>query len=461
MVLYNIDDIEGSRQLLKRKQQVERQLRLEVSKRHRAESENKLLRHEASKLRKVVKQQTKKAVRLQTGRSEGTRGNSSKTWNQYSRQHQIQKKKCLAANMKAALSFNGDENWVPVSVKLVNTETNCLEVLNVNGGGFTKVKPHNEISDNDRLHMALYIKDKFSLSDEAYREISSLTNDIPRFYTIKELSRELNAKFEVLPAPEGVIGVQQSLCSRLLVRLQNLPSLESGQKIQIKLSGDGTGIGKHINVVNFTFTLLNEGAIASTAQGNHTLAIFLVPEKYESPSEALKEVAKEAGDLQTILFNGQMHDIEYFLGGDMKFLSLVCGIDAANSEYACPWCKCSRAERWDMDKEWSAFDKTKGARTIEEIKQFAALPKARKRYNCSRSALFEFIPIDHVVIDTLHLFLRISDLLINLFIQELQRQDGIIKSIGRFDRNKCCNLMKYEAFLNEKCQVRFQWYVQQ
>lgn len=73
-----------------------------------------------------------------------------------------------------------------------------------------------------------------------------------------------------------------------------------------------------------------------------------------------------------------------------------------------------------MSKNWSAFDSTKGARTIAEIDK---KPKARGVY--SRHPLFKFIPIDHVVIDTLH---WIADLLINLPIQDLRRVDGIAKA---------------------------------
>ena len=378
-----IDATEASRQMLKRNQQVEEQLCKEVSKCRKIELDNKMLRSEVATFNSVVKKQADTIVHLRTGHSEGGRGTSSKTWSQYSRQHRNEKK-ILAVNVQAALSFR-EEHWIPVTVELVNVDTNCREVLNVEEGTFSKVKSHTTLSEKDRICMALYIKDKFSLSDEAYREMSFLTSDIPRLYKVKDVAKGLNSKFEVLPAPEGVIGVQQSLRSRLMIRLRSLPSLERNQTIQIKLSGDGTGIAKHINVVNFTFTLLNEGAVASTAQGNHTLAILLVPEKYEYLSVALREVAKEASELQTITLNDASHTIEYFLGGDMKFLSLVCGIDAANSEYACPWCKCRSAKRWDMDQDWSAFDQTKGARTIEEIKRFAALPKSRKIYNCSRN----------------------------------------------------------------------------
>lgn len=159
--------------------------------------------------------------------------------------------------------------------------------------------------------------------------MSLLTKDIPHLYKIKDVTRDLNSKFDVMPAPDGVTGVQQSLQSRLLVRLRNL--MDPNETIQIKLSGDGTGIAKHINVINFTFTLINEGKVASTARGNHTLAILLVPERYDSLSGALVDIAEEARRLQSITCNGASHPIEYFLGGDMKFLSLVRGIDAVNA----------------------------------------------------------------------------------------------------------------------------------
>ena len=45
----------------------------------------------------------------------------------------------------------------------------------------------------------------------------------------------------------------------------------------------------------------------------------------------------------------------------MKFLAVVSGIESATSEYACIWCKCPKAERWDMTKTWSITDRDKGA----------------------------------------------------------------------------------------------------
>lgn len=44
--------------------------------------------------------------------------------------------------------------------------------------------------------------------------------------------------------------------------------------------------------------------------------------------------------------------VEFFLGGgDLKFLALVCGINAANATYSCVWCKCPAEEHFDMEKK--------------------------------------------------------------------------------------------------------------
>ena len=82
-----------------------------------------------------------------------------------------------------------------------------------------------------------------------------------------------------------------------------------------------------------------------------------------------------------------------------------------------------------MSPEWSLTDPSKGARTITEIAELAKLGRSSKRrYNCSRSPVFPFIPIDHVIIDSLHLFLRISVVLINLLIRDLRFMDGLEKA---------------------------------
>ena len=52
------------------------------------------------------------------------------------------------------------------------------------------------------------------------------------------------------------------------------------KKVRVKLTGDGTNIGKHLHVVNFAFTILDEGDLAYSAAGNHCIAIFKEAEHY-------------------------------------------------------------------------------------------------------------------------------------------------------------------------------------
>ena len=103
--------------------------------------------------------------------------------------------------------------------------------------------------------------------------------------------------------------------------------------------------------------------------------------------------------------------MDFYLGGDWKFLAMVTGIDAVSSTYACIWCK--------------------------------------KAFNVSRKPLFPFIPLAKVVIDNLHLFLRVSDVFVDLLIEELLRQDAIDKSkkYARLDTHKYNHIATFEKFV--------------
>ena len=88
---------------------------------------------------------------------------------------------------------------------------------------------------------------------------------------------ELNKHWNIKPTPHEICGVQQSLQDRLRVRIARLhqvckpdAAFRITRKVNVKLSRDGTNIGKCLHVVNFTFTLLEEGAYTYSYEGNHT-----------------------------------------------------------------------------------------------------------------------------------------------------------------------------------------------
>ena len=231
--------------------------------------------------------------------------------------------------------------------------------------------------------------------------------------------------------------------------INNTPTDSLPTHFHVILTGDGTQIGRGITVVNIAFTILEEGNRACSSSGNHGLAILKVRESdYTELYDAMQDIVIEASNLKTVTINDNLYKIEYFLGGDMKFLSIVCGIESATATYPCIWCKCPKGKRHDMELNWSITDTKQGARTVEEISCMSKLSKSsKKRFNCSHNPLFPFIQIDHVVIDTLHLFLRISDVLIDLLIRDFRLDD---------ERNTDL----YVKFLNEECKIHFAFYTE-
>ncbi len=148
------------------------------------------------------------------------------------------------------------------------------------------------------------------------------------------------------------------------------------------------------------------------------------------------------------------------MGSNLIFL--VIGIDSATSTYSCIWCKCSKEERQgDPGKEWSILDVSKGARTTEDNCYIGSKTK-KKSFCVSHKPLFTNIPLKNVVIDNLHLFLRVTDVLLDLLVIELKRQDAIEKVVkfnGIFDVARYQHLKGYEGFVSSLKIPDFHFYV--
>ena len=164
---------------------------------------------------------------------------------------------------------------------------------------------------------------------------------MPRSYKIKERIQEINRKWNLFHTLGNTVGVQQKIRCRLETRLKVLiekglmkPSHEHN-KIRVKLSGDGTNVGKHLHVINVTFTILEEGSQAMAADGNHLIAVVKVPENYDNLLVALGDIRDEVEELTHISVGDLCVEIEWFLWGDWKFLACVCGLGAAYATCPC------------------------------------------------------------------------------------------------------------------------------
>ena len=212
-----------------------------------------------------------------------------------------------------------------------------------------------------------------------------------------------------------------------------------------------------MQLLNFTFSIISQGKCAATEKGNYILAIVKTKDDYKGIRESLTDIIQDAATLTSITVEGNILNLEFFLGGDWKFLATVCGIGPANQNFACIWCLCPKSLRHDTSKLWPLNDvSSQGSRTIEAIQKDAI----GRKNSCQNMPLFSCIEMDHVIIDSLHLFLRVSD--IENLIVELRREDAIEKTALHSNVNftRCAHMEKYMQFLNA-LNTPFTWSVSQ
>ena len=80
----------------------------------------------------------------------------------------------------------------------------------------------------------------------------------------------------------------------------------------MELSGECTKVCRKLNI-NFTFTLLNEGDLAKSPKGNHTIAIVSATEGYETLETPLSDIREEVERLTSIEVSGINFPVEFSL----------------------------------------------------------------------------------------------------------------------------------------------------
>ena len=156
--------------------------------------------------------------------------------------------------------------------------------------------------------MWMYLKDKFNISNEAWREFSVKTKKIYQNYQITKRINKLNESWKLSCTPGEAEGVQVKFEDSLRKHLTRL-DLKEGT-VKVKLSGDGTLIGKRLKIVNFTYTILNEKDVATGEKGNYILAIIKTTESYENVQESLPDFRNEMQLLKTITVNYHNYNIK-------------------------------------------------------------------------------------------------------------------------------------------------------
>ena len=226
------------------------------------------------------------------------------------------------------------------------------------------------------------------------------------------------------PTPGTCEGAQVSFKSLLSQQISAFkkenPEFDYGNEtLQIKFSGDGAKMTQKSNYILLACALLQKQDEVMSAKGNHTIAVVNGSEKYETLQVSFKTTFSEINSLidkGTIIVGGQEVKLEFFLGGDYKFLLTVMGLKGATSLYACLWCKIHKDKRWETDKHFHHFNSPPMMRTLLEIKEL--VKKGKGDYCCVKVPLLN-IDLDHVIVDELHLLLHVMDVMLDNIITEV------------------------------------------
>ncbi|CAC5402564.1 unnamed protein product [Mytilus coruscus] len=158
-----------------------------------------------------------------------------------------------------------------------------------------------------------------------------------------------------------------------------------------------------------------------------TVAIVKSDENYENLKETCKPLFDQLNNLvknKFVKINEKSYEIEFFVGGDMKFLQILLGLGSLVGDYACPWCKVHKNDRHDISKCWNFYRTPELFRSYEEICQLSCLPK--NNFGVKHKPLLE-LSVNHYVPDELHLLLRISDILMRNLIFDSKDKDDKYK----------------------------------
>ena len=282
--------------------------------------------------------------------------------------------------------------------------------------------------DKEKVEKTLFLMDKFGVGDNFIHELSMPPgSNLPRSYLIKQKHDDLNKLCTIFTTPGRADGAQVSFIPLLKERVKSFiasnPTSNSDETIRIKISGDGAKMTHSSNFILLSLSLLQQKDAVMSARGNHTIAVVKGEEKYGTLKESFQNVFDEINALnrsKKLTIDDRDYNVELFLGGDYKFILILLGMKSATSSHSCVWCKVHSHGRYDMSFPLHHYNSDPHRRTLEEIIKLAGLKK--DNYCCVNDPLLS-IDLDHIILDELHLLLRVTDVLINNLIDDFLEMD--------------------------------------
>jgi hypothetical protein len=172
----------------------------------------------------------------------------------------------------------------------------------------------------------LYIKDKYYISDLIWTVLKVvLSLDMPSAYSLSERRKQLNSIFPITETEQGfycepIFRINQEL--RNLFQIN--PEIFIDPKIIIKLQLDGFVVHRLSNLLNFSFSIVNEGKKSTTASGTYLIGLFHIKKEcYEELKLIVTDVWNIIKTITTFEHEGSHYPIEFKSCSDHKMQALV------------------------------------------------------------------------------------------------------------------------------------------
>jgi hypothetical protein len=183
-----------------------------------------------------------------------------------------------------------------------------------------------------------------------------LVEGLPKSYLVKQRRDQLNKMCHITSTPGEEHGAQLPFKELLKNRIKEYtiahPNVvRDNETIKVKISGDGANMTRSSNFILMSFAILQSTDDVLAAKGNHTIAVVKGKEDYDVLKHCFRDVFNDINDMlreKKLDLGEDTVNLEFFLGGDYKFILLMMGLSGATSNYACAWCKIHKDERWNM-----------------------------------------------------------------------------------------------------------------
>jgi len=241
-----------------------------------------------------------------------------------------------------AIASDADGEFVPVVVVLRGEEkTMWLRLTPDERGRRVSEEPPPEVAAArgvevcDTARRIVAAMDATNMSTHMYQEVAAIVRECPRSHVVDAARHAMNDEaaaalpVQLLHKGESakVVGVRVEFERKLQYVLGLLIAegkVKEGQKVTVKLSGDGRPASRAAGHVMLTFSILEEGQDVWKPDHNYTIALFEGREEYDRLKEEFEKV-QEVVDKKKVDVNGVAHEVKYVMSADWKFLQVLFG----------------------------------------------------------------------------------------------------------------------------------------